>query len=59
MIDSGRDRDLVAEVSRELDYTDASVMLREFQELSVRPIVAAVIDENDFVLKAVERSQGF
>ena len=58
MVDAGSDRDLVTEIPRELDDPHARIRVGDLDQALVRTIVTAVLDEDELIVRALDRAQG-
>jgi hypothetical protein len=52
VVEPGRNRDLVTEVSRQFDDCQARISGRQFMQALRRPVTAAIVDENQLVRQA-------
>ena len=57
VVDARGDRDLVAEVARELQHSDVSILRREACELFIGAVPAAVVNKDEFVGRSLEERQ--
>src|SRR5262249_33831391 len=57
VVDPGCDRDLMSEVAREFDQSDAPVAGGKTHELAIGIVLATVVDEQNLVVAAAERAE--